>query len=379
MHVGNPRDSHFTWPHTMRSFLFFLIAVGGVYAIVCPVAGQEEQSLAQVSVDRQADRPQVGASRKKSGKGDTRIARIFSGQLMPAAGDLQSMQKQIFRLTKRVLPATVGVRVRNAHGSGVLISETGYVLTAAHVAGNPNLPAIITMSDGRSYPGVTLGMELGLDAGLVKLNSPGPWPYLTVADSAKVKEGQWCLATGHPGGFREGRQPVLRLGRVLANQRGEILTDCTLIGGDSGGPLLDMQGRVIGIHSRIGAPLTANLHVPSSVFLSRWEALARGEKHGPYLGVRRPNDSANDDERPAVARVTIDPQSPAGRAGLRSGDIILTFDGQDVTEFDHLRELILLKRPGDTVSLQVRRDKKVMDYHVELGDWQEQVASATAP
>src|SRR4030095_1140333 len=101
--------------------------------------------------------------------------------------------------------------------------------------------------------------------------------FAEMGASDAVKYRQWCLATGHPGGYQEDRQAVLRLGRVSDNESGAIVTDCTLVGGDSGGPLFDLDGRVIGINSRIGQNLAANMHVPVNTYRSSWERMAKGE------------------------------------------------------------------------------------------------------
>src|SRR5438067_853762 len=81
-------------------------------------------------------------------------------------------------------------------------------------------------------------------------------------DSKDVKNGDWCVCVGHPGGYKEGRTPVVRVGRVLAHNDNHLQSDCTMVGGDSGGPLFDLDGKVIGINSRIGLTIASNIHVP---------------------------------------------------------------------------------------------------------------------
>src|SRR3954466_942030 len=112
--------------------------------------------------------------------------------------------------------------------------------------------------------------------------------------SGALHKAQWCIALGHPGGFKLGRTAPLRLGRILDLRGTFITTDCTLVGGDSGGPLFDLDGKVIGIHSRIGASTLANIHVPVDTYTETWDRLAAAEAwgdrfafgpRGPLLGV----------------------------------------------------------------------------------------------
>ena len=166
--------------------------------------------------------------------------------------DLRDIQNHVQKLAARAVPLTVGLRVGTAQGSGVIISKDGYILTAAHVSGKADQIAEIVLHDGRKLKGKTLGANQALDSGLIKISDPGPWEHADMAQCTDLRQGNWCLALGHPLGYQEGRPPVARLGRILEVERSFIRTDCPLVGGDSGGPLFDMNGLVIGIHSRIG-------------------------------------------------------------------------------------------------------------------------------
>ena len=169
------------------------------------------------------------------------------------------------------------MQVGRANGSGVIVSEDGYILTAAHVAGEPNREAIVVLSNGDQVRGVTLGLNEILDAGMIKITEQGKWKFAQLGDSSKVRAGQWCLATGHPGGYDPDRAPVLRMGRIIKVRKEAIITDCTLVGGDSGGPLFDINGRVIAVHSRIGKNLAVNVHVPVERYRKYWDRLAKGD------------------------------------------------------------------------------------------------------
>lgn len=201
------------------------------------------------------------------------------------AEELREFEKHVQKVIEKVMPAVVGVRVGPGQGSGVIVREDGTILTAGHVSGNPNQNAVVILPNGKTLKGKTLGRNNQIDSGMMKIVDEGKYPFLEMGKSSELKVGQWVIAIGHPGGFRPNRTPVVRVGRILFVSPFLIRTDCTLVGGDSGGPLFDMQGRVIGIHSRIGGQaITENIHVPVDTYHQTWDKLAKGESWGPPLG-----------------------------------------------------------------------------------------------
>jgi serine protease Do len=281
-----------------------------------------------------------------------------------SVADLKAMQAQLQAVVQKVLPCTVGVRAGGAWGSGVIVREDGYVLTAGHVSADPDREVTIILMDGRRVKGKTLGANRGIDSGLIKITDEGTWPFAPMGGSSELQAGQWCIATGHPGGYKTGRTPPVRFGRVLSATSEFIQTDCVLVGGDSGGPLFDMRGRVIGIHSRIGGPLTANIHVPVDTYSHTWERLVKAEvwgtrldargRNGAYLGLEV--DTESKDCRVAEVKAG----APADKAGFKVDDIITEFDGQKIANSEDLKNRARQKRPGDEVAVQVLRgDQKV--------------------
>ncbi|MFO0817365.1 MAG: trypsin-like peptidase domain-containing protein [Pirellulales bacterium] len=292
---------------------------------------------------------------------------VFAGGVPTGIAELKAMQTHLRKISERLLAATVGIRVGSAYGSGVIVSPEGMVLTAAHVAQGANVPCDVILPDGRSVRAKTLGLNRNIDAALVQIVEPGPWPVAAINEGTAPKAGQWCMATGHPGGYERGRKPVLRLGRILETSNAVMVTDCTLVGGDSGGPLFDGEGRVIGIHSRIGGMLTANLHVPVAGFRESWERLERGESWGhlpgqaPFLGVRGAPEGD-------VAKISeVFPETPAARAGLKAGDVVISFGGKRVGDFTSLTELVGQTEPGARVPLVVRRGDEMLELELVVG------------
>ncbi len=295
-----------------------------------------------------------------------RMARLLQGASPSTVDELKLMQQQVQQITEKLIACTVGVQVGNAWGSGVIVSKDGYVLTAAHVAGKPGRDVRFMLSDGKVVKGRSLGLFRTMDAGLMKITDEGDYPAAEMGKSESLREGYWCLATGHPGGYQDDRKPVLRLGRVLVMSTDGITTDCTLVGGDSGGPLFDLAGNVIGINSRIGARITQNIHVPVSTYKDNWDRMVKAEAwghlegHQPYIGIR--GEAEVSDAKIA----SIVPNSPAEKAGLKAGDVILHFDGRQVSDFRSFKDLVAEHQPGDKVMVQIRRGEETKDIEVRL-------------
>lgn len=323
-------------------------------------------AFATASVAR-AEEARSAASRDTA----TPLASLLQGDAPQSLTDLKAIQTHVQKLIEQVLPTTVAVQVGPAQGSGVIISPEGYVLTAAHVSGEPGRDAWLVLHDGTRVSGTTLGVYRTLDAGLIKINQTQPgqvWQHASMGESKDVVPGQWCLAAGHPGGFQTNRPPVVRLGRVLSlNDNSTITTDCTLIGGDSGGPLFGMDGKVIGVNSRIGNQLTVNLHVPVNTFRDEWERLARSESWGhtpgrePFLGVQGEPES----NEPTIHRVF--PGTPAADAGLMPGDTVLRFAGRSVPDFTTLQSYVSDEEPGNRVTLVIRRNQRTLEIQLVIG------------
>ncbi len=191
--------------------------------------------------------------------------------------ELKKIEQQIRQVIERGVPATVGTQIGASRGSGVIVSESGLVLTAGHVVGKPGQEVLFTMHDGKTVKGKTLGVYATADAGMMQITDDGKWPFVEPGRSDDLKPGSWCVALGHPLGYRTGRPPVIRAGRVLRLGDMTVQSDCPLVGGDSGGPLFDLDGKVIGINSRIGGAMSMNFHVPIDVFHENWDRLSAGE------------------------------------------------------------------------------------------------------
>jgi serine protease Do len=310
------------------------------------------------------------------------IAKLKSAPNTPrTADDLKAIQARVEAVARYALPAIVNIEVSDGQGSGVIVSKDGYVLTAGHVSGEPNTRIRFRLSNGTLVSGIALGANNGVDSGMCKITTPGEYSFMPLGSTRKMSEGQWVVAMGHPGGWEEGRDPVVRLGKVLniklpdrKDPEWYVQTDCPLIMGDSGGPVFDLDGRVIAINSRIGRESTSNVHVPVDTFEDTWDRLAKGDQWGTTgLFARLGSGASGEDITPQVtrARATLSlqavddasgvmitgvrPDMASEKAGIQPQDVITRFNGQIIKTFEDLKTSLSKHAPGETVTLDLLR------------------------
>lgn len=300
------------------------------------------------------------------------LQKIFSAGTVPTSlAQLRLLEQQFGKISEAAELCTVSIKIGQAQGCGVIIDGGGKVLTAAHVAMRPNKPATVILANGRQLKAMTLGLNKNVDAGMLQI-SPGQnegaqWPHATLGDSSKLARGMWCIATGHPSGFDQTRGVVTRVGRIARVNRSALRTDCALIGGDSGGPLFDLSGKLIAIHSRIGNDVEENLHIPIDNYSRSWERLAASESWGtlpgfrPVLGVQ-----GNSKVEEAVIEV-VRPNSAADKAGIQEGDIIKEFGDRKITDFQSLKAAVAETMPGENVRVRGQRDGRPVFFRVVIG------------
>lgn len=166
------------------------------------------------------------------------------------------------------------------------------------------------------------------------------------------------------------RPAVVRIGRLLKSQKHTLFSDCSLIGGDSGGPLFDLEGRLIGIHSRIGVEVEENMHVPVDVFNKSWDRMVQYQEWGslpgfkPAIGVR---GSSPPESETSCKIASVEPKGPADKAGIRMDDVILKFDGQPIKKFDDLITAVNSVTPGEQITVELQREGKLMSLRLIVG------------
>ena len=292
--------------------------------------------------------------------------------------DLIKIQTEVKDAVSKAMPTVVAVTDGNGFGSGVVVNSDGLVLTAGHVMASPFSGRYeVIFPNGRRVKARPLGKNLNVDAGMVQITEPGPYPFVDVSQD-NPDLGDWVITLGHSGGYDIGRKPPVRTGRVLSYRKHQMVTDAVLIGGDSGGPLFNLDGELIAIHSSIGDSIAENRHVSVDTFRQHWTRLISGESWGelPELEAkkRRAKKRARigvivDRDASSALVKRVHPNSPAAKAGLRSGDVVNRFDNKSVTDADHLISLVRRKKPGDQVSLEVLRDGYYFSIFISLEDF----------
>ena len=266
-----------------------------------------------------------------------------------------------------------GEQRSQGQGSGFVYDREGTIVTNQHVVDGA-ASITVTFWDGSEAQATLVGADASTDVAVLDVDvPPEKLRPLELGDSGGLAVGDAVIAIGSPFGLEQ----TLTTGVVSALDReitapndfaiaGAIQTDAAINHGNSGGPLLDAQGRVIGINSQIesrsGGSDGIGFAVPSNTVAPVVaELLADGEVEHAYLGVAL--QAAND----GVAVTSVVASSPAARAGVRSGDEIVRFDGKDVDSPSELRTLVDVKRPGDEVTLTVLRDGDEVELKLKLG------------
>jgi len=290
---------------------------------------------------------------------------------------LDAYSQAVMSVAERVSPAVVSVRAAHqmqvrtprgpsereveGAGSGFIFAPDGYVLTNSHVVEGAR-KIELTLADGASYDAELVGQDPATDLAVLRFTPPGPVPAVELGDSARLKRGQLVIAIGNPLGFQATVTAgiVSALGRSLRSKSGRLIedivqTDAALNPGNSGGPLVDSRGRVVGVNTAIiqGAQ---GICFAVPINTARWVAgllLKDGRVRRAFVGISgqvrplperlraaRHAGSATPSGPTAVEVVSVSPGSPADRAGLRTGDLIIAADDRVIASVDDLQRLL---------------------------------------
>lgn len=264
-------------------------------------------------------------------------------------------------------------------GSGCIISNDGFIVTNYHVIEGAD-KVFVLMQDRRQFVASVVGVDAGTDIALLKIDAKD-LPYLSLSDSSKVKVGEWALAIGTPFGFENTVTVgvISALGRSLGTERYVpfIQTDAAVNPGNSGGPLLNMQGDLIGINSQIvsesGNYAGLSFAVPSNIVKNVVEQLkAKGNVSRGWIGVAFQDLDSNlalsfglsKMKGALVSRVL--PESPASRAGIKVGDIITELNGTEIIRATDIPPIVGVLPVDSKVIMKVLRNKTEVNLDIVL-------------
>jgi len=309
----------------------------------------------------------------------TGMTKVADAQSPFDDGDPSDPFQQFFRQFRRQVPQ--GAQPTHGLGSGFIVSPDGIIMTNAHVVDGAN-EMIVKLTDKREYKAKVLGVDKATDIAILKIDAKN-LPVVALGDDKAAHVGDWVLAIGEPFGFEN----TATAGIISAKSRSLpddgyvsfLQTDVAVNPGNSGGPLFNLNGQVIGINSQIysrtGGYQGVSFAIPINVAVKvKDDILAHGKVTRGRLGVGIQDVTQSLAKSfklpsPNGALVSsVDPEGTAAKAGLEPGDVILKLNGEDIKSSSDLPPRVADLKPGDTAKLEIWRDGKSREMSVGIGE-----------
>ena len=307
---------------------------------------------------------------------------VSSTTLSATEIDVPALQKKIYSTIEDVTPAVVSISLRGRRQlggfSGVIVSKDGHVLSAGHAV-RPGGKYEILLPDGRSFNAVGKGSNGVADCALLQITSDFEnLPYAQMGESKSLVKNQPCLSISYPSGQRARLAPVVRFGHLVRDGGGTKMLQSTALmePGDSGGPLFDLDGRVIGIHSRITEGMEQNFEVPIDTFRKFWNELNR-EKSFTHSGPSTPTLGFRGTQaKTGVTVGRIQADSLAKKHGIKRNDVIESVHGVETTSMRALRKAMVTARDDEAkeIIVKILRDEEQLELKIPF-----EVVDDTAP
>lgn len=280
-----------------------------------------------------------------------------------------------------------------SQGSGFIITRDGYILTNNHVVGDAD-KVTVKLLDGREFTAKTVGTDPPTDVAVIKIDAEN-LPVLSLGDSDRIEVGEWVLALGNPFGLSHTHTAgiVSAKGRSsvgITDYEDFIQTDAAINPGNSGGPLIDLEGKVVGINTAIysrngGGYMGIGFAIPINMAKNIYtQLIEHGNVTRGYLGVTIQDLTAelaksfglSDTKGVLVSQVM--PDTPAEKAGIKQGDVIVSLGGKPVENSASLRNEVAMTVPGTTVKVGLIRDGKKMTLNVKVEKMSEDMLASSA-
>jgi len=286
--------------------------------------------------------------------------------------DATELQADIQETINTVQPAVVAIRGSGSAFSGVIVSPDGHVLSAGHAV-RPGSRYQVILPDGRRFRARGKGSNPKADCALVQITGEvTDLPFVQIGESANLVANQPCIGISFPGGQGTRDQPAVRFGRIVRRARpgGMLQSTALMEPGDSGGALFDLDGRVIGIHSRIGRSMTQNFEVPIDVYKNFWNEL---NAESTFTGNSRMILGIEARQREDASGITVEKileNSVAAKTGIEVNDIITVINGDETGSLTELRAALAkaAEKRLDRFPLKVKRADEVISLEANFAN-----------
>jgi serine protease Do len=377
------------------SALCVLVGVGVTAAIEHHSAGRIVQVAGAASADAPRNLPDFANLAKKIGPSvvnvsTTQVRKGVQNRPSPFGGDDPTSQ-----FWERFFGGRVprGPQRQTGLGSGFIIDGNGTILTNYHVVDSAQKIAV-TLSDGKNYDAKVIGKDQKSDIAVIKIDAGRDLPAVTFGDSDRLEVGEWVMAIGNPFGLDH----TVTSGIVSAKGRhigagpydNFIQTDASINPGNSGGPLINLRGEVVGINTAIFSQSGGNIGIGFAIPTNSVKELLpqlkdKGKVVRGYLGTTVQKitpeiaDSLGLKQSKGALVAEVQKGSPAERAGVKLGDIIIEFDRKEIKDSTDLPALVARVTPGTTVQVKILRDGKEVTTPLTVGEMKENEVVAAMP
>lgn len=316
---------------------------------------------------------------------------VVSISTLKVRSGILSVDPYLDEFLRQFFGSSTDEKIRSGLGSGVIIDAKGYILTNQHVVANAD-EIEVSLPDGRKFSGVVTGADSRLDLAVVKIDAED-LPVAKLGDSDAMKTGQWAIAIGNPfGHLMADPQPTLTVGVVSALHRalpnalsrgtyyGDLIqTDAAINQGNSGGPLVNIQGEVIGINTAILSPSGASAGLGFAIPTNLAKVILDNLKEGKeasygWVGIwiqpitKEVAEQLELKRSEGVLVYRVESKSPADKVGLKAGDVIVSLNGKKIRDTRELVRYIFRLKPGTQADLTYFRKGKEIEATIVIGE-----------